>query len=150
MPSVLSKFDRIGTKMRGDDPSLNNSTILYLSCEPINKRFGEYIIQTTHGEVMELIEKFKKEKSYTVIKGFKSGGNRYVGIGGVCGDKCLKSVKSELEKHNDRSLNSHYKRSSSAWRDWCNDVLIYHCYCCVYNNEMIPVIELKGSSMRVH
>ena len=146
MPAVLSKYEH-SSKMRSDDPSLNNSTVLYLSCETINKRFKDYLIQTTHSEVMELIEKFEKEKGYTVIKGFKSGRKRYVGIGEVCGDKCLKSVKSELEKHNDRSLNSHYQRSSSAWRDWCSDALIYHCYRCVSNNEMIPTVELEGSSI---
>ena len=42
-----------------------------------------------------------------------------------------------------RYENDIFEKNNNKWVDWCNDIILYHCYNKMLNNVCIPIVENK-------
>lgn len=122
----------------------NKSKKLYLPCENIEPRFKHYYVETTHGEIMDVVKSVRREIASNSFEPYKQDNN----IKGLYSKCCIeKSIKRKMDliyknvvKYNDYDLNQIYEKNNSQWQNWCDDVCIYFCYNKAVNNIMIPIV----------
>ena len=49
-------------------------------------------------------------------------------------------IYGNIVKYNDKQLNNIYEKKNKKWSNWCDDVVLYHCYNRVLNERLIPTI----------
>ena len=117
---------------------------ILVQCSPIDTRFKEYGIKTTHKEIMGLCdnlineleqdEKWKKDQN---IRGsFSKISHRKIM------ENTFNKIYHNVIKYTDKELNNLYKRQNKKWDNWCDDVVLYHCYNRVLNQKLIPIVDM--------
>jgi len=148
--SVLSKFYYKKHRKLIKCQDVKHNKILLVSCETINERFKEYCIKTTHNEVMDILKLIDEDKERFnekwTTKRYDKNNNRRVykkkNVDGFQRDK-MNLILKNIEKYDDYELNDIFEKNNQKWVDWCNDIILYHCYNKMLNNVCIPVVENK-------
>jgi len=126
-------------KLRASDVKSNQ--VVLVSCNNINKRFKEYAVETTHKEIMDTINyvesELKKDKREIWIKQrndkllFKKLSHRKML------ENQFNQITYNVNKYSDEQMNDNYEKKNQAFKDWCDDAVLYHCYNKVLNGIMI-------------
>jgi uncharacterized protein with NAD-binding domain and iron-sulfur cluster len=101
---------------------------VFIKGETISKRFKEYIVGTTHKEIMESLD-----KEWTETK------RELVGMTIVC--------YKNIVQYSDEELNNMYVQKNQKWTNWCNDVVLFHIYRKKIDpNYLIPIVDLQKTA----
>jgi len=146
--SVMSKFYYVKHRKFIKCEDIKHNKILIVSCETINKRFKEYHIQTTHNEVMEILDLINIEKTRFSEKWRKKRYEKDIykrfNIIGFQRDK-MNRILRNIEMYSDKELNCIFEKNNQQWGNWCNDCILFHCYNKILNNVCIPIMENKNN-----
>lgn len=121
---------------------IKNTMPFVVTCGTIDPRFKEYAIASTHKEIMTMIDKLNDElnkdekwESNQNIRGERSKiSQRKIMI------NTFNKIYGNIVKYNDKQLNNIYEKKNKKWSNWCDDVVLYHCYNRVLNERLIPTI----------
>jgi hypothetical protein len=119
---------------------IKNNTPIILLCNPIDTRFKEYAVQTTHKEIMDMLDKLnnrlEKDEQWKNNQNIKGESSK------LCNRKIMNDIFNKIYcniiKYSDKELNNLYEKQNGKWFEWCDDVMLYHCYNKVLNEQLIP------------
>jgi len=141
--TVCSKFFcSIKKYFKNAITDIKNNMPLIVLCNSIDTRFKEYAIKTSHKEIIEIIDKLNNQlgkdeewKNNQNIKGERSKlSNRKIM------DDIFNNIYCNITKYSDKQLNNLYERQNKKWENWCDDVVLFHCYNKVLNERVIPTM----------
>jgi hypothetical protein len=97
---------------------------IYVSCGTIHERFKEYVIQTTHKEVIDSINSFKNETNEVNKRVFKN-------------------IYTSIVQYDKNKLHQLYLNKDEDWNNFCNDVLLFYtCRFVLFGEKMyIPILD---------
>lgn len=91
-----------------------------LVCESIHPKLKDYMIMTTHKEVIDHIE-LAKQETIPVLK------------------KIFVESLMNLVKYSEEELNAEYESKSQKWQDFADDVLIFYATRLILMKKHIPI-----------
>jgi hypothetical protein len=145
--SVCSKFF-ISIKQYFKNPiaDIKSNMPIVVQCSPIDERFEEYGIKTTHKEIMGLCDKLINELEQEHDEKWKKDQNITGSFSKISHRKIMENTFNKIYqnviKYSDKELNNLYERQNKKWGNWCDDVVLYYCYNRVLNQKLIPIISL--------
>lgn len=95
---------------------------LLLTGELINPKYKEYLILTNSKQINEQIERCE---SRPVAE------NKRIWL----------SILRNLNQYTPDELNRHYELCDRAWKNWCDDAVLWYCYNAVVFNKGIPAVR---------
>ncbi len=98
--------------------------VIAVTCGGISPKLEVYGVQTTHAEVMKMID-FCKNNSLDQQK------------------RVFRMCLYNLVKYSESELNDHYNRKSQEWYDFCDDVLIFYTTRLVLMKKEIPITFIE-------
>jgi hypothetical protein len=101
----------------------NSKKKIGIWCGGIGTRFNEYSIISTAKEITGMIKNAEKQNEAE---------RKHIWV----------SILRELNRYTDEELNAHYEATDQAWRDWCNDAVLFYAYNAVIFKKGIPSMEL--------
>ena len=90
-----------------------------MTCGGIHPKLKEYLVLTTHAEVLEFIQ--LAENDLPSLK------------------RIFVSSLHNLTKYSEEELNAEYELKSQKWQDFCEDVLIFYTTRLVLMKKQIPI-----------
>ena len=127
------------------DEVRNKNKILMVSCEKIHKRFNEYIIKTTHKEIIDIRNNLLREIKDDDLNNWNKDNNiknlyyKKSNIKQI--EKRFNKIYDNIMKYTNYELNEIYEKQNNKWLNWCKDIIIYYVYNNVLNNQVIPVFN---------
>lgn len=98
---------------------------IFMNCGEIHSRFHPFIVQTTHKEVMELMNQYKNEYCLVAQK------------------HMYKKLYHLLTQYDDEKMKFIYHhREDNKYTDWCLDVLHWYVLRYILFDQHIPIIEI--------
>jgi hypothetical protein len=84
---------------------------VFIKGETISTRFKGYVVETSHEDIMDNLNKYWDETLTTKeIEGMAVF--------------CYKSIM----QYSDEELDEMFLQSNEKWDNWCNDILLFHIY----------------------